>query len=61
MTGLKQTMFLLRRGKTLGKDAHPPGTGPAQLNLPEKLNGCLCSLRPARALPRLLSAFFCLV
>lgn len=43
--------------ETLGKDAHPPGTDPAQLNLPEKLNGCLCSLRPAHALPWLLSAF----
>lgn len=29
MTGLKQTMFLLHRGKTLSKDAHPPGTTPA--------------------------------
>lgn len=36
MTGPKQTMFLLHRQKTLSKDAHPPGTTPAQLNLPSE-------------------------
>lgn len=29
VTGLKQTMFLLRRRKTLSKDAHPPWRHPS--------------------------------